>query len=694
MGASTSHRETPDGFLSGPLLRCLWVGKPFFRPKKSRGFAFACVEIHSTSRMIDTIGTVPAGLNTTALVLQSGDTRFYTSWNSGELALSPSGKWLALGTGERVYVMDAQTGLPVTWFHKASTAWINKLAFSADDQWLCWGGWENSIYIANVATGVIHKTLSVDIGSTIALVTSPADPSLLYTGGNHQHSRLTNMQTGTIMGEIAFWDDDEPLHAYVHNAAFSPDGEHLALVCTHCLDVWNVRTLERVFHEEVEQDNYTCVAFSNDGDDLIVGTQTGLIISYNPRTGTKELEREVFQPGQGVQQVLAIPNRAELLCTSNRATAAIVSTTSLKTRVQQPLQQNTNFFQVHSSGEYALSKCGNGLIEQLSLSNLQSEKSHSPRDIASIRFSLDDTHITVGRAGGVIDCLQIEGEALTQHLPRTAGHCLLSTHGSRATIFRFSTRWLVEQIDTQTNSVLATRANDQATNRLQVLFENGDEWEIVNQRLCHRGSTTRYLDWANFGRPNQISASPDERRVAVRAAGTLTLVDTVKAEMIATAKLAGTGVVELDASSGGIIVAGKKLGFFKDNNLQDIVYSPNLGELHTVAITRDGALAAAGCNDGTVVLVRRDDMKNPIRFLATIAQLMCVRFSNDGKLIAVGGTYPVLRVYSVEKLFAGATLSAPPESAEKQAKTKAKTKAKKQATTKATTAKKSSKKTP
>lgn len=624
--------------------------------------------------MTDTIGAIPPGLNTAALLFQTGDARYSCSWNTGEIALSPEGNWLAFGTSNSLCVLNAHTGLPHAWLNAGTSSWINKLAFTKNEQWLVWGGWNETIHVGQMDDPSKIKNIVVEKSSATCVVTSPADPNLVYTGGTHQHSRLTNAATGSIVAEIPFWDDEDEAHVYVLGAAFSPDGEHLALVTSNCLDVWNVRSLERIFREKTDPDQYTCVAFSNDGDDLFVGTRYGVVQSYNPRTGTKELERELFSNGQAVQQLLPIPNKPELLCTGNRAMSAIVSTTSLKPRVQNAMATNTSHLQVDPSGSFAFGKFANGLMHRVSLGSLQSDVVYHPRDVQSLSFSADDSILTVLRSEGVVEQLQISTQQLTQHRPRTAGHAILSTHGNRAIVFRYSTRGIAEQIDTTTGAILSTRNNEKATNRLVALCDNGDEWEMDNARLLHHSSTDRYVDSAAFRSPSHIEISPDETRVAVRAAATLTIINAVTAEIIATAKLAGNTAVALDANKGGVAVAGKKLAFFTDDTLQDPIATPVLGDMHSIAITPDGSLAAAGLNDGTVVLVPRADPKKSVRFKATIAQLQAVAFSNNGKLIAAGGSYPIVRVYSVDTLMAA--LAATPGE-EEPPKTKKKPTAKK-----------------
>ncbi len=627
-------------------------------------------EIYCAKQMLDTIGTPPPGLNTSALVLQSGDTRYPNSWLGREFALSPNGKWLAMSMGAYIYVLDVQTGLPLHWYHDPSMTQISKLAFSADDQWLYWAGRERLIRIAEVARVSLGKTISLEQGSTTALLSSPADPTLLYVGGSHHLSQLRSADTGSIIAELPFWDDDGMASHDVQHAAFSPAGDSLAVVSYRYLDVWNVRTPERVFRKSVDECGGSSVAFSASSDVLFVGSHAGMLTSYNSRTGSKELEHQLFQQEDAVHQVLRIPHTSELLCISSRGVAAIVSASSLKPRAQKQLVASPTYFQVHPQGRDVFGTLGNGEILRLSLASLETEIRYPSKDIYSCRFASDDAHITIARARGVVDYVQMDGQLLAQHGPQDRS--VPSTHGSKTLRVRFDRRWLFEQITTQTGSVLKSRSTDITGSGLELLFENGDEWEIEPRRLCHRGTTTRYVSWPNFGEPHMLIASRDERRIAVRAGGTLTLVDTIRAEVIVTSKLAGGGSVALDSSAGGVVALGKKLGFFSNNDLQQLSPTPVVGDIRHLAITNDGTVAAAGCHDGTVVLVRRDDVKNTVRFMATLPQMNTLEFSNDGKLIAVGGTYPVLRVYSLETLFEQAKLSTPVKTPKLPAKTAAK----------------------
>jgi WD40 repeat protein len=617
--------------------------------------------------MTASLGADPPDLNNTALVHRIGSHSLCGSWNSGDFALSTSGQLLAIALANRVCVFDKSTAVAKQWFVTTDRAWATRLVFTSDDQSIVWGGWGPNIHIGDVATGKVRKTIALDRSSTQVIVASPAHPALIYSGGGQQHSRLTDAQSGSIIAEIVHWDDDaEP--SYVHQAAFSPDGEYLALLTNRSLDVWSVRNIERVFREHVPNDLFQSVVFSTDGDDLFVGTRNGCILSYNPRTGTKELEREVFDANHTVTQMLAIGHAPELLCFSNRSAVATVSTSSLKVRGQQVVNENPSFAQVDPAEPIVWLKLSDGDLGTLSLPSLKMQTIFENRDVTALRFAPTNDALIVGQNHTRIERVTLAEGTTTFSFARGAGSCWLSPHGETALV--------VTAINGRSNAMLANTktgtiapSDSRYAPHKTALLDNGDAWTIDGGRLTHVGDTNRSLDSAMFAKAVSCVVSPDHKRLAIRSPGFVTIVDAVNANIVASTKVSGMGEVVLDSNGGGVILQGKKLVFFTDATLQKCVMSAPFENFTKVTITEDGVLAAAATAEGIVYLVHRASPKTAVSFVGNVAQVQALAFSSDAKWLAVGATSPVVRVYSVELLLKDAPLSTLSKSAQKKPKT-------------------------
>jgi WD40 repeat protein len=137
------------------------------------------------------------------------------------VAFSPNGKLLASGSGDNtVRLWDIATQrLIATLGGHLNGVW--SVAFSSDSKMLASGTWDQSVILWDVATRKRIATLRGHTNSVVCIAFSP-DRKTLVSGSNDNTLKLWNIATQQEMATIRF-------RSPVHTAAFSPDGDTLAV---------------------------------------------------------------------------------------------------------------------------------------------------------------------------------------------------------------------------------------------------------------------------------------------------------------------------------------------------------------------------------------------------------------------------------------------------------------------------------
>ena len=195
----------------------------------------------------------------------AGNGKFNTGFSAtGEtLNYSPNGNTFATylwDRGPKVRLLNARTGKVQQTFTVPGNTGIRTLAFSPNGKMLAGGSWDKKIFVWNLQTRTLHKTLSGHREGITDLVFSP-DSKILASSSWDDTVRLWNPQTGKHQRTLSHRGD-------VRSIAFSPDGKMLASGDWNEIRVWNLKNGNIQWTHDTRGES---LAFSPDGKTLASG---------------------------------------------------------------------------------------------------------------------------------------------------------------------------------------------------------------------------------------------------------------------------------------------------------------------------------------------------------------------------------------------------------------------------------------
>ncbi len=210
-----------------------------------------------------------------------------------DIAISPTGKQLAVASKIGVWLYDTQTGDVIMLFTGHKTA-VRSVAYSPDGITIASGGGlgnDKSIRLWDTLTGE-HVVLSRNSEDVRALAFSP-DGLTLVSGDQGGNVKLWDVSTGESIHMLS------GLKQQILSVVFSPDGKTVAgSALNNTIFSWNVDDGQIKHNYFGHTDWVRILAFSPDGTILASGSNDGTIRLWDTATGqqkkilTERTERE------------------------------------------------------------------------------------------------------------------------------------------------------------------------------------------------------------------------------------------------------------------------------------------------------------------------------------------------------------------------------------------------------------------
>jgi WD40 repeat protein len=189
------------------------------------------------------------------------------------VALSPDGKWLAIGSEKKLFVWDVEKRkFRFQWEDKDETTLptFEALAFSPDSKFLAFAGGNHhekasgdvDIRLWSVETGGVVRKLQEHKRKVVALAFSP-DGKMLASASREESIRVWDPVKGEVVRELPFPN--------CQSLAFAPDGKMLAsagYVTGADIRLWNPTTGDELPPIKNSGLGLTSLAFSPDGKTL------------------------------------------------------------------------------------------------------------------------------------------------------------------------------------------------------------------------------------------------------------------------------------------------------------------------------------------------------------------------------------------------------------------------------------------
>lgn len=551
----------------------------------------------------------------------SASPKVISGFGSDRAAVSPDGQAVALANGNRVVVVDVDTG-KVTSTLEGHDGPIWTIAFSQDSSRIVTGSYDQTARVWDATTGQGR-----------ALLTGHTAPVTHVAFSESGEEILTFANDGTA---VVWRATGEPFRSFRHrdevvrDALFSADGNAVITASSSGkLRVWQIEGDAAAREFDVHQDDISTIDLSPDGTRLVTASSDGTARVVNIESGDEivSLVHEQFAALVSIVPGRPIVRSAAFSHDGQRVVTAI-------------------------EGQIRVWDAINGELKQKI--NLNPDRYHSPTTKASFSNARRHLLAILDRGVFLLDALY-DGERMTLRGP--AGAALAAAYSPNGRILITAH----EEFD-------AIGWDTRTGNRLFSLGrEAGSCFDVVFSPTENKFATAsydrvaRYWDAENGNliasfphdelELNGIAFSPDGALFLTAGGASAKIWDIRTKKLLKPIHLPeGTEVLEANfspdssrvatAGSDGIVrvwsISGEELASTRPKFGKKIV---------TASFSPDGAKVLAAASDGTAYLWRADDGSLIRLFEGHTSELTEARFSPDGKRLVTSSMDETARIW-------------------------------------------------
>jgi WD40 repeat protein/tRNA A-37 threonylcarbamoyl transferase component Bud32 len=536
------------------------------------------------------------------------------------LAYSPDGRRLAGGGADgKVKVWDAATGRTLALF-SGHTRLVGRVAYNPDGERLASSSNDGTVKVWNAATGESLLTLPGDVDPCV-VAWSPDGKRLAAAVGKGT-LRIYDAASGRAQLRM-----QSHHHPHLRAAAFSPDGQTIALANGPVASIWDANKGRHLHTLEGHRSEVRGLAYRSDGRRLATCSQDRTVRIWDTASG--RILGTLTSHTEAINNVVFSPDGQRLASAGNGLVVRIHDVATGQERLILKGHANSIHGLAFSPDGTRLASAGHHTVriwDSDSPQEVLSLKGHR-EEVYGVAFSPDSTRLASASEDGTVRIWD---------LGRRGKSLVLKGHRMCVNGVAFSAdaegRLLASASDDHTVRVWDTRSGQE---KHILAGHTGKVWSVAfsldGRRLASAGEdkTVRLWDLESGQLIQTFSDKQNLSGVAFDPAG----------KRLVAASWAGTAIV-------WDVATGRELFTCKD---PPPVYAP--GRSHSawsVCFRPDGTRLATCSNDGTVCLWDASNGQHLRTLQGHTAQVSGVCWSPQGNRLASAGWDGTVRVWDAD----------------------------------------------